>query len=208
MATTPFVGNPDAIVCAVSGTYFDKPVSNILAFDFHSVPTETDVENLAGAVQEAWLANVVPILNGDYTHTAVTARSMASNEGAQFVSAMTTPAVGGHNAELQAFSSSQALCVTFHTATAGRSGRGRIYIPGGTRQASLSNYANTTWADTVVPALLDVFSTVLTGTGATHVIYSRKHAKAWRETAALYPVNSVLLRNYRIDSQRRRMPKD
>lgn len=204
-----FIETPLGIQLMFAGMYLAQPVSNVINISCSSVPDAAEIQAIAIAVGESWAENVVNHLNGSYDYSGCIARGLASSMAPTYMYTPPVPVSGGFDAGAQKASGAQALCVTLRTGMTGRSGRGRIFIVGATRNATDLNYAITTQAEAIEEGLRLLRNDIFALPGANEwCVLSKYHNGAPREAGLLTPITSVQLRNYRLDSQRRRAPKD
>jgi hypothetical protein len=205
-----FVPCANCIQCSIAFRYMNRDLSNVIALDYGSVPTAEQVEEVAADVLAAVVDNVMPAMNEMVTLLRVDARSLANQE-APIASQMPNGDVTGGfvpSGGVDWGNSQSALVLTLRTATPGRSGRGRIYVGGVVGSTVDYNYALTAWADAVWDGWRGFREQVETAGAGVMSVLSRFHDGAPREAGLLRHVTDIQLRNKRIDSQRRRMPRD
>jgi hypothetical protein len=202
-----FVGNPHAVQLTIRQQYRNLPLVNVLTFDYGAVPTAGDVAGVAEKASVAWGEEMAPHLSGGHYTLGFTARSLESPESPVAVYDYPEPLNGGGGDGIPG-PSAQALCITMYTAIPGRSGRGRLYLGGVHYDNSNANYANQNWA-TGARNGFAAFASAMENAGAGVLsVYSRRYGGEPRATGRLAHVTQITLRNLRIDSQRRRSPKD
>jgi hypothetical protein len=204
-----FIETPTGIQLMFVGMYLGQEVSNVINLDYGAVPAADEISSITTVVGESWGANVVPWLNGAYDYNGCIGRGLASSMAPTYQYTPPVPTSGGYDAALQTASGAQALCVTLRTGMTGRSGRGRLFIAGVVRSTTDPNYAKQTQAEAIEAGLRRVWSDIagLSG-GMMWCVLSKYHNGQPREQGLLTEITNIQLRNYRLDSQRRRAPKD
>lgn len=169
----------------------------------------SELEELCSEFSTAWSAGANGIQdyqNQDIVTEEIRATKVDTQGGLQAALSLGTPGSGG--AASASLSNMQAVCVSFRTATSGRSGRGRMYV-GGIDKTFLeptdSNYitAATGLGMKIGGDALHVFETVIETYNLVITSYFTNNAP--RVLAVNYPVTQTLV-DRRIDTQRRRRP--
>lgn len=202
----PFVPNPNVLEVAVNQRLFNRPITNVLYWDLEYVPTAGDVHEVADAFANAWGEHMLPLLVDQLFTVGVRVRSLASQASPQVEYQYPVP-LGGHKA-LGVMSANNAVCLTHRTGLPGRSYRGRTYISGVPSAGLNGNYVAASWAEPLPGAFMGMVGSVTASVGGFHVVYSRRAGGAWRVTGLATPVIQTVLRNLKVDSQRRRSGKD
>jgi hypothetical protein len=161
------------------------------------------VTNAILDVVENWATTLLmPNTSEDLELTTITGRDLTTITGGLVERPLGTPVVGGQPSP--ALPNNVALCVTLLTALAGRSYRGRSYMPGLAEGfVTLSEISSATaavYADNYV-TLVDDLSTE----GYELVVTSFQAGGVPRVTAVSTPVVAIGV-NTTVDSQRRRLP--
>lgn len=172
--------------------------------------TSTVAENIFSAVKAAggwtsWKANV----NSGVSFAAVSLRDMRALN--QPLVTSTTGASAGTGAGT-ALPPGDALIVTLRTGSAGRSFRGRVYLPGLDSTALAAGGVAAAGTMTNAKAFVDAVSTALTGQSITlsigqpprNAYTSDKGTAHLARAATVVNVTSTVVRNNIIDHQRRR----
>lgn len=200
-----FIGNPHAIEVALLWNVLGKPCTNVLHYDFGSIPTADEL-NGAGEVALSTFSDLVTgLFAQDSYATGVRVRSLLAADAPQ-VELMNSPPVRGLNSA-STISNNVALCLTLRTALPGRSYRGRIFVPGMPSNHVVGNYADGSYVASVVSAFNGFFSLTLADKTIPLCVYSRRHNGAWRTSGVLTPVTQLSARDNRLDTMRRRLPK-
>jgi hypothetical protein len=202
----PFIPTPLGLEVTIQQHVNSKDVVNVLHFAQASLLSEAGVVDLAASVADLFVSDVQPHMSGSWQFTGVKVRQLNDNDGIQIVNTPEAPITGARATDIAP--NNVALVLTKRTAAAGRSARGRIYIVGVELAPSPSNLALSSWADAIVIAWQAFLADVATANNIVHSVLSLHHNGVARTEGELFPVTSVSLRNKRVDSQRRRLPKD
>jgi len=178
----------------------------ILANVFHvdaNAAVDATVTNAILDVFEAWLEDeLCPTLSEDIEATGLVGRDLTTITGGLVERPLTVPLPG--LTASPALPNNVALCITLLTDLAGRSFRGRSYMPGLAEShvilSEISTGSATSYAEAYI-ALVDNLNTA----GFDLVVTSFQAGLAPRVTAVSTPVVSVGV-NTTVDSQRRRLP--
>ena len=123
----PFVANPNTAQVRLQGTVDSQITINDLFFELSGGGINVaNLTTLAVAVEDWWALNVANLLSFDWSTTRVSAIDLTSITGPAVDVPSST--VGGFSGE--AAPNNVAACVSFRTASRGRSGRGRNFVPG------------------------------------------------------------------------------
>lgn len=175
--------------------YFRKPAG---------APTLSDAVTLANNLLVWWTTVLAPNLSNLLTLAEITVTDLSSATSFVHTQAAPVPnptgAVAGH-----ALPNNCALCVSFRTASRGRSFRGRNYVPGMTESGSESSRIDVVTAGLIVDAYQEV-AQVAEDSLYLWVVVSRFTNNAPRVTGISTPITSVVLVDNVVDSQRRRLP--
>lgn len=164
----------------------------------------TDLENAVAIGESWWNDQLRGLVATGVTLLAIRALDVSVENGQQVVNNnIETPAglVAG-----DAMPNNVALVFSLRTGFVGRSFRGRFYIPGLAESAVSGNNivsGTLTYAQQVGTALVTLFA----AGGLTVVVASYVANGVQRTTAVATPVQTVLI-NTRVDTQRRRLPRN
>lgn len=103
---------------------------------------------------------------------------------------------------------STAICITSRTDKIGRSYRGRTYITGLSESDVSGNYVAQAKADALVGVFNDALDAFLTDGDFRPVVASFYNNKAPRANGVGTPINGYDVVDLRVDTQRRRLPKN
>jgi len=203
----PFVPFEDCVQLTIEGHVDGQLTINDLAFRSSIGPrSAADVFQLANAVGQWYIGFMVTLLNEAWIGSRVTAKGLTNQNGltAEVSLLGNDGAITG-----EAAPNNCSMCVSFRTGAAGRSNRGRNYIPVLTNSQVSGNMIDSAWAADVVaayamltfPASVDV----LPG-GWIWVVLSRFSGGVERTVGQFTEINNVLVSDLVVDSQRRRLP--
>jgi len=184
----------------------EQLTENGLYFEFDDVISETDMEDLAGALVEWVTENLMPYLGANLVFRGVKITNLTTETSSVGEDLLTTPVPGSDTAS--GLSNNAAFCIQFKTAKRGRSYRGRNYIGGlSTAMRASLNTVTTAFVGHMVSAynLLLVPDTI--PAGWEWVVVSRQLDGVILAEGITTPVQSVGYADRTIDSQRRRLPK-
>lgn len=200
-----FIPVPDTAQIRVEGRVDGQQTINDLYFRHTTGPiAAADLQALTSALAAWAIGFYAPVLNEAWSGVQVTARDLTSLIGFSAVSGL-TGTVGGVAGE--AAPNNCTMAVSFRSAFAGRSFRGRNYVPCLTNSQITGNDIDSTWADAVVAAYAELlFGGGSLPAGWVWVVVSRFTLGAPRVTGIFNEVFSVLVSDLTVDSQRRRLP--
>lgn len=178
----------------------------ILANVFHvdaNEAVDAAVTNAILDVFETWLeTELMPIVSEDLEATGLVGRDLTTITGGLVERPFTTP-VAGENLS-PALPGNVALCVTLLTDLAGRSYRGRSYMPGLSEAQVTGSTLETGWSAAFGTAYIELVD-ALSLAGYELVVTSFQAGLAPRVAAVSTPIVAVGV-NSTVDSQRRRLP--
>lgn len=202
----PFIPAPNIVETFVRQELFGEEVGNVLHWDVSSLSSEGRVELVAETLAGLLVEHVVPSMCNVWRLLSVKARDLTTDDAAIFEYSGSLPATGARN--VASAPGNVALVLTKRTAFAGRTRRGRLYIPGVEPDATDSNLAAGAWAAAITSAWLNVFADMVTDIDAVPVVLSKFTGGLPRSAAVATSVTSLQKRNNRVDTQRRRLPED
>ena len=201
MASVPV---PNVAEVEVRASLAGVPVENTLYFLLDGVMSGAALDDLAVAIGDWWVSEMLPQLAAGYVMREVFARDLSS--GSAF--AATYPGVSGAAGSFtgDALPGNVAWVVKFLTALTGRSYRGRNFIAGISEAVVSGNILGVTNANNIKGA----YQMLLGGGGAlpadwTWGVVSRFTGGAPRVTGAFTPVSAVSYTDLKVDSQRKRL---
>lgn len=201
----PFVPVPNTAQFNLRGTYLGEQVENTLYVRSSAAWTPASLQQVTTNMSAWWATTVLPLLSTSYVYRECYGVDLTSNTGPTATETPVGTEFGSQNGDPLA--GSIALCVSFRTASRGRSFRGRNYVCGVVEPNITGNTIASAWAESVVLAyqILLVPDEVL-APGFEWVVASRFANKQPRSSGIATPVTSVLVVDYFVDSQRRRLP--
>jgi hypothetical protein len=198
----PFISIPnaaEAVIRAVSG---GKPINNVFGFQHAGAYSQTDLDNIAAAV-DLWVATeYLPLVSVNVAYQEVHVRGLNAiidMESHNNTNAGTGGVTGAST------TNNVSMCVTLRTGHTGRSARGRTYLfPTGVSNLTSVTEFSGTYALAASLALTAMLLSVA-GTGWTWVVISRRTLGAPRPTGVTTAILAAESRNDLIDSQRGRL---
>lgn len=200
-----FIPVPDVAQAQIFGRIDGQTTINDLYFASESPPvTLGQLEVLALGLADWFSASLLTLLSASFAFERVHVRDLTTQAG---FSVDQSAGAGPGGAGGAFVPNNVAPCISFRTQIAGRSGRGRNYIPGVPQSVITGNTISPGFiADTTIAyqGLLDTGS--FKPTGWTWVVVSRFTLNAPRPAGVANAVLSVLYTDTTVDSQRRRLP--
>jgi len=206
----PFIPVPNTALVELRSTLDGQDVENTLWFDFGVEPTASDLSDLGNLLLDWWVARIKPITSQANQLREVVVTDMTTESSAQ----VTVPAPGGTQGDAtdEIMPGNVTVCVSFRTALRGRSFRGRNYFIGLTVGQVSGSQVISTQVDAITTAYGSLGADI-TGSGWTWVIASRYDGvdpttgkPIPRAEGIVTPVQSVVVVDPIVDSQRRRLP--
>ena len=195
-----FVPAPDTAKIVAHYDQTGIPAVNIFYVLIPGDFDETLANDLADVFRTDWQAQMMSHLASGLILTDIEIRDASTVDGAVFHIDTSLPITGAVGQE---FANNVAATITLQTGFAGRSQRGRIFLPGvpvGAYQKDVFLTAATANFQTSADSLLDAFTTG----GYSWVVASFVHLGAPRVTAQLLPVISVRA-NQQVHTMKRRL---
>lgn len=200
-----FIPVPTVAQAQVFGRIDGQQTINDLYFASVSPPiTLGQLDSLALALADWFTATVLTFLSASYSFERVHVRDLTTQAGFIAESANGAGPGGAGGAFVP---NNVAPCISFRTSVAGRSGRGRNYIPGVPQSVVNGNTMTSGFMADMVAAYQQLLpSGSLHPDGWLWVVVSRFTANAPRPAGVANAVLSVLFADTTVDSQRRRLP--
>ncbi len=197
-----FIPAPNIVRVVVNWLLDEQILANVFHVDANATVTDVLIDAIMDVFQD-WLGDfIVTALSEDISATGLEGKDLTAETGLLIERQFTTPFPG--EVATPALPNNVALCITLFTDLAGRSYRGRSYMPGlGESQVVLSSIDVSQAAGyaTKYVELVDALSTA----GFELVVTSYQHNNVPRATAVSTPITAVGV-NTVLDSQRRRLP--
>jgi hypothetical protein len=203
MAT--FVPLPNGAKITFVWTLRGVPVTITIYVTVAGGVDETKLTAIAAAAVDWWTTGGGrAIMSQDLVLARVEALDVSLDNGMRVTAVPSSNQAGAIPSA--ALTNNVALVTTLLTPYTGRSFRGRIFMPGIPTNQTSGNNIITTYVGDMQNALA-ALRTALLGEGATWVVASYFANGVARETAVPTAVTSLLTRS-RVDTQRRRLPKE
>lgn len=197
-----FIPVPDAIQVEIRGLYFNQRVENTIWMLTGNGDQASGVVDACSLVFDWWVESVMPTLSVDYSLREVYASDQSNQFGPTNTQTPVTVLQGGINSAGAPGGTS--LAVSFRTAGRGRSFRGRNFICGIPKTSIVGNVVVSAYRSAVQSAY-----SALIGQGAavdlTWVVASKYANKQPRTVGITTTVQSVVVTDPNVDSQRRRL---
>jgi hypothetical protein len=195
---------PDTVQAEVRFDFEGRQFENTLNFYKAGGYTQSDIEELAGEVGDAFVTGILPLLSTAVTYRETHVRGLSSSTDLE---ATDTDNAGLTGTQTSPMVINAAKAFTLDGGLTGRNARGRIFI-GGLSGVNMSdnNHVTQAWVDDIIDALL-ALKDVIEALGWLWVTVSRVVAGVRRTTAVNYPVTLVKVSNLTTDSMRGRLPK-
>jgi hypothetical protein len=194
---------PSTIEIVLQQTMHGEPLVNVLHCEHPNSGDGIVLANMADEVIDWWGTELAPNLSEDITLTLVTCRDLDTEGGQISQRAPATLTRGGFTGP--ATSSNVALVCTHRTSRAGRSYRGRTYVAGLAEEHVTGNAYDLTRSGNIQDAFNDLRSRLDIMSGTFGVV-SRWIDGQLRSEAEITAVVNSVVRDTRVDSQRRRLP--
>lgn len=170
---------------------------NVAAWD------QTSLTSLGNAIISWWTDTAAPLYTNSTSLTEVFLTDLTSATSTAVSVIPDTATAGGLG--LEPLPNNCAIAISFRTASRGRSARGRNYIGGLPADNVSNNRVVGSYLDDWISAYT-VLQIAIGDEGATMVVVSRRHNKANRVNAVMFPITTFLFVDNVVDSQRRRLP--
>lgn len=197
----PFI---PALHCAqvrVQGNQSGQICEWTFAAQFPSAPTLTNMDTLAGAVDGWFNTDLLPYTGNNVEYQGVGVRDLGIEDG--FETFLSEPLEG--TAAGIALPANCAGVMTKYTGVMGRSNRGRSFVWGLQEAWRADQRFFATAAETQLNDSFDNLLGVVVTAGWIAVVVSYFHDNAPRVSASIRPITSWIMRDLRIDTQRRRL---
>ena len=201
----PFIPVPDTVAIDVIYDWDGQIVENTLYYKKTS-PTDIEIENQVDVVTAYIRDTIMPLLTELISLVRVVGTLLDAVDAFTVTNTTDLPKEGEIlEGTAKSFPGNVTLAVSFRTAAAGRSGRGRNYVPGLVDLRDGNSLLDDVYAGQIVDAWSGL-RTLGSEDGWNQVVVSRFSGGAPRVTGVTNVVNSILIVDRTLDSQRRRLP--
>jgi hypothetical protein len=207
----PFVPVAGTVEAELLMQLDSENVENTLYFEKAGAWTVTQLQDLGAALKTWWQAWYRPPQSNSLAFRGVRLTDLSSANAAGIEIPSSPFLFGEQNTE--AMSSNVAPCISFRTASRGRSFRGRNYIAGIPITVVTQNTVTSDWL-TAMAAGYNALIGMATEQGCTWVVVSRYSGMGGtprkpipRAAGVTTPVIAASFTDATVDSQRRRLPK-
>jgi len=199
-----FVPVPDTAQFEIVYSWDGQIVENVLHYRILAGPiTETALQDWTETLAAFVKDTLLPLAADTLTLLRVVAKAIDVLDGIFYVATTGLPAVGGGGSA--ALPNSVTAAYSWRTGLAGRSFRGRSFIPG-LQEGQVTANALTPAAVTAYTNAWEQLRTVGGSEGWEMVVVSTVSGGAPRVTGIATPVTSSFFADNTVDSQRRRLP--
>lgn len=196
-----FIPVPDVALCRVSGRIDGQLTINTLYFEISGGGiTPVNLADLAAAVDSWASGSLAPLLSEDWTYERTDAIDLTTQTG--FVSTFASPVVGG--VEGEAAPNNVACCISIRTGNAGRSFRGRNFVPGIPNSVITLNTLDAGFRTGLLSAYGELVGAGTFLAGWQFGVVSRYTAGAPRATGVISPVTGLTIVGQWVRSMRSR----
>lgn len=206
----PFVPVLNTVLVEIRMLLDSQRVENTLYFSSGSPPSSPAMATLGNNIIAWWLENIAPITSTGVVVREVVVTDLTSDIGPQVTVVPATPLAGLVADET--LPNNVSIAVSFRTEQRGRSFRGRNYFVGLTDGFVNGNNVLSTFVDDLVAAY-DLLNTTPFAPTWTWSVVSRfsgvdpvTDQPIPRATGVITPITTVLVTDFTVDTQRRRLP--
>lgn len=202
-----FVPVPNTAIVEFRYNLMLQEVENTLAFEYPAGMSQAALDALTASMASWYYYYLRPIQTNRLQMREIFAKDQSEEDGITSTN-VTHAGLLGQYTTGNDLPTNVTFCISFRTALAGRSYRGRNYICG-MKSAMIENgnYIYPTYRNSWISAYNHL---IISGTtppaGWRWVIASRYHDGVRRETGVATPVTDVVVSNDTLDSQRNRLP--
>lgn len=210
----PFVPVPDVVAIDVIYDWDGQIVENTLYYK-KTAPSEIEIGSLLDVVTAYIRDEIMPLLTELISLVRVVGTLLDAVDAFTVTNTDDLPQPGAIlTATAKSFPGNVTMAVSFRTAAAGRSGRGRNYVPGlvdlrdgnSLLDATYAGQVVTKWAGLRAIASEDGWEQVVVSRYSGFTIVDGKKVPTPRAEGVTHNVTSTILTDRTIDSQRRRLP--
>lgn len=181
-----------------------QTVENVLYFFYTNPINEAGLLNLATGLRDYWQTNMLPLMSSLVAFQYVEVTHLTPSPAYTATVPANSPNVGGDSNP--ASPNNVSITVSFRTGVTGRSYRGRNYWLGLTEPNVINSSVNPAHAALIVDAYAGMTGPDTIATDWRWGVYSRYVNGVPRETGQFTDITTVLITDYVVDSQRRRLP--
>lgn len=175
---------------------------NVFYFQGSTNWTLLTLQTLAEACEAEWVASIKALQHAGVTLNSIIATDMEVEDGLQY-----EHNVGDSgNREGAALPNNVTLAISFRTGYSGRSRRGRLYHMGLVEPDVTENGVGVLVAAALLAGYGSFFSEVGSTSSSTHAIVSYCNNGEWRTDALVTPVETYVVTDLTVDTQRKRLP--
>lgn len=180
-----------------------QKVENTLYFRYLTVPTPANLDALGAALLDWWETSYATLVTPETTVREIYLTSLDTETSPAATVVPAAPLAG--TIESSILPNNASFCVSFRTASRGRSFRGRNYIAG----LAASGVVNNTLEEAYVTNIVNAYTALLTvafGLSNIWSVVSRFSGNAPRVAGVTTNITTVVAVDRTVDSMRRRLP--
>lgn len=196
-----FIPAPNCALIEVLGSQAGWPCEWTIGARFGSAYSLTNLTALAAAIDGWFNESMLPLQSASTTYEGITVRGLSSEEDLRYD--LSEPLPGGNGSD--PVPAQVALCATKLTGFTGRSARGRMYIWGLADDSLFDERHITDARQTAYGTAMTALLAAITGEEWEPVVISYFTAGAPRVTASVRIITDLIIRDTRLDTQRRRV---
>lgn len=197
-----FIPVPNTAQFNIHQLLFGVPVENTLSFEQDEPWTAADLATATVGLETWWETEIAPLLSSDITLVRVSGRALDTAASPVWENPV-VPAVAGGVAS-PSMPGNVAFVISLRTGLAGRSFRGRNYVAGIPDNVQTSNVVSQAFANALIDAYSELVGTQALVPGML-VVVSRQANNAPRVTGVTTNVQSVIVTDLTLDTQRGRL---
>jgi len=204
-----FIPLDNAVKCVLDGTALNnEPFAYVWHFTTSNAAGWSTAQRLklGGMVISELALPLATYMTTGFKFDKVVVTTMESLPQSQSIITDDMPAVGGIDSP--SLPANISICITSRTDKIGRSYRGRTFITGMSESDVSGNYVSQVKADALVGVFNDALDAFLADGDFRPVVASFYSNKQPRTAGVATPINGYDVVDLRVDSQRRRLPKN
>lgn len=210
MPIRPFIPAPNTVSVEFMFILANSSLAeNVIHIEKGAPYTLAQIQTLRTNIGSYWDSNLKNMYLDNIQFNRIRIKALDTNIAPMEDYTWSPVKIGGRSAGGAALPNSICCALKLSTGLAGRSNRGRIYIPvteSGALQASFQNELDPTYASAIITIFTAFMAQITTWDATAHmVVTSFMTGGAWRATAVNHQVIACTFVDRHIDSQRRRL---
>jgi hypothetical protein len=193
---------PNCASTAIVYEQFGQEIVNVIKWEIGAEVDLSQLQELTGVLWNNWGNNIMAFLSFQIEMVRIEGRQLVPLSGVAYDFVGDGPIPG--ESTVDADNSQNATVVSLRTGQAGRSYRGRLYIPGMPNNIVQDGLVDGTYRTNLAAAVKTTFDAVTGGSGFTPVVVSYFGAGAQRVVPVTTPIETALSATPYPGIQRRR----